>query len=177
MSLTAEIKKSLPSVDFTEKESSPGDAELTVSKENIIELLSCLKNNLGFNHLADLTAYDDAASSKNIFVVYELINMNTKKRCRVQSPLDPQDLKVESVCKLWSGANWLEREVFDMYGVIFNKHKDLRRLLLPPTFKGHPLRKDFVMDYRQDFSSDPQGEEVFDPFGHSVVSEKELGDI
>jgi NADH-quinone oxidoreductase subunit C len=97
--------------------------------------------------------------------------MTLGKRCRVVVfAKDDSSPRLTSVIDLWPGANWLERETYDMFGIIFEGHPDLRRILLPPSFNGFPLRKDFVVDYRQDFSND-KNESIFDPFGNTVLGE------
>jgi NADH-quinone oxidoreductase subunit C len=123
-----------------------------------------------FEHLADLTAYDEFPGTPRFHVVYELISMQKKLRARVVAVCsDDLDPRVDSVVDLWGGANWLEREVFDMFGIDFHGHPDLRRILLPTSFVGFPLRKDFVVDYRQNFPHTNAAETAFDPFGNTVV--------
>lgn len=156
------------------RESSPGELEIGVSSDISVEILTRLKNlpHAPFEHLADLTAYDEHPKSPRFFVVYELISMMRKQRCSVVAQVkDNESPTIRSISnQLWSGANWLEREVFDMYGINFEGHSDLRRILLPPSFKGHPLKKDFVVDHRQEFSESVNSDLGFDPFGTTIVS-------
>jgi len=77
---------------------------------------------------------------------------------------------IATVSDLWLGANWLERETYDLLGIQFQGHPDQRRILLPPSFHGHPLRKDFVVDYRQKFPEAVGENETFDPFGNNIVN-------
>jgi NADH-quinone oxidoreductase subunit C len=100
--------------------------------------------------------------------------MMGKKRLRVVTPLESNEQpRCPSATQIWKGANWLEREVFDMYGVEFDKHPDQRRILLPASFQGHPLRKDFDVFYRQQFVQESDGDDVFDPFGNTEVKSVE----
>ncbi len=153
------------------RESAPGEPEYTVKAEAILEVLSKLKaeSGGGFEHLADLTAYDAKPAQPRYHVVYELISMVQKKRCAVIAPLKDDKPTIATATQLWSGANWLEREVYDMYGISFEGHPDLRRILLPPSFQGYPLRKDFVVDYRQNFPKVESDSGIFDPFGNTIV--------
>lgn len=146
-----------------------GEWELFVSEANLLALLTALheEEELEFVHLADLSAYDQG-SAPRFHVFYELISMERSERLRVVVPVDEGKMLIPTVSTLWSGATWLEREVFDMYGISFEGHKDMRRILLPPSFVGHPLRKDFVVNYRQEFEDSNEGE-VFDPFGNNIV--------
>lgn len=160
------------------RESAPGEPELMIDASSVLEVLSHLKNNstAAFEHLADLTAYDASPKSPRFVVVYELISMRLKKRLSViaAAPSDTSP-EVPSIVDLWAGASWLEREVFDMFGIRFSRHPDLRRILMPEVFVGHPLRKDFVVDFRQKFKEPSSTEQVFDPFGNTIiqVNEKE----
>jgi len=167
-----DIKTQFAGKIISERESAPRELEIKVEKDFAKDLLRALKNlPVGaFEHLADLTAYDNAPGTPRFHMVYELISMTQRIRCSVIVPLDETVLpKVDSICDLWKGANWLEREVYDMYGIHFEAHPDLRRILLPPQFVGWPLRKDFVADYRQEYATSDSTEGVFDPFGNTVV--------
>jgi len=82
-------------------------------------------------------------------VVYHFYSYTKNHRIRVKVPVEEQDPKVPSITGLFSGANWFERECWDMYGIVFVNHPDLRRILLYPEFVGHPLRKDYPIDKRQ----------------------------
>lgn len=170
-SLTTQFSK----IILRSGENSPGDQQFFVTREGAFEFLETLKNLEGgaFDHLADLTAYDVHPKSPRFHVVYELVSMLRKKRCSVVVPLPDEDPSLRSVYPLWKGSNWLEREVFDMFGIVFHEHPDMRRILLPASFKGHPLQKDFVVDYRQTFVKDAKGEGVFDPFNSTIL---ETGD-
>jgi NADH-quinone oxidoreductase subunit C len=82
-------------------------------------------------------------------VVYHFYSVRLKHRLRVEVLLDEEDAEVESLTPLWAGANWLEREVWDMFGIRFKGHPDLRRILMYDGFVGHPLRKDYPVKRRQ----------------------------
>ena len=98
-----------------------------------------------YNHLADVTAVDFGGGAP-IQVVYQLFSLTHKHRLRVKCLLDLDDLTIDTVVPMWNGANWLEREVYDMFGVTFRGHPDLRRILMPKDYaEGHPLRKDFPL--------------------------------
>jgi NADH:ubiquinone oxidoreductase subunit C len=127
----------------------------------------------GFDHLSDLTAYDESSVAGRFHVVYELTSMSRKQRARVVAVVQSLDApELPSVCALWPGANWLEREVYDMYGIRFVGHPGLRRILLPSNFEGHPLRKDFIVDYRQTFIPREAESIGFDPFGNTIVPDR-----
>ncbi len=140
----------------------------------IIEFLKT-RSNGSFEHLADLTAYDEHPKTPRFFVIYELISMQLKLRARIVVICDDSTKpSVDTVSDLWGGANWLERETFDMFGILFRGHPDMRRVLLPDSFVGNPLRKDFVVDYRQTFPHSNAAETAFDPFGNTVIQGEEV---
>jgi NADH-quinone oxidoreductase subunit C len=121
--------------------------------EAIVEACHYLKNSHGFEQLIDLCGVDLleypgwTAESPRFEVVYHLLSISQNKRIRLKVGADERDL-VGSVTEVWSSANWYEREAFDMYGIIFNHHPDLRRLLTDYGFEGYPLRKDFPVQGR-----------------------------
>jgi len=153
------------------RESAPDEPELKATIESFRDLLKELQQ-ASYVHLADLTAYDESPATPRFYVVYELISLQDKKRCSVIVPLNDADPKIPTIIDLWKGADWLERETYDMFGIVFEGHPDLRRILLPNSFKGFPLRKDFVVDYRQEFDKKLVEEGLFDPFGATVVRGK-----
>jgi NADH-quinone oxidoreductase subunit C len=121
----------------------------------IVELMRQLKEDseLQMNFLVDLTAVDYLGRDPRFEVVYHLRSMATGARLRVKAPLaDPEDGSnpvIDSVVSLWAGADWFEREVWDLYGIKFRGHPDLRRILMYEEFIGHPLRKDYPKERRQ----------------------------
>ena len=130
-----------------QKEFSEYKDELTlqVQKSNIVEVCKILKNDseLSFNHCQDVTAIDWAKRKNRFTVVYHLFSLKNKFRLVVKVDVDESDCTVDTVSSVWRSANWHEREVYDMYGIIFNDHPDLRRMYMPEEFEYHPLRKDF----------------------------------
>jgi NADH-quinone oxidoreductase subunit C len=138
-----------------------GDATILVERERIRETLRTLRDHeeLKFNFLMDLTAVDYLGRDPRFEVVYHLASIDTeprgtepcrmRQRLRVKVPVPEDPCVVDSATELWPAANWMEREVFDLYGVSFKGHPDLRRILLYEQFEGHPLRKDYPKERRQ----------------------------
>ncbi len=129
-----------------------GDQTITVQKNALIELFKCLRDDpeLDFKFLMDLTAVDYLNRKDNRFeVVYHFYSLKHNHRLRVKVPVSEDDCTIDSVSSLWKTANWYEREVWDLYGIKFNGHPDMRRILLYEEFKGHPLRKDYPINKRQ----------------------------
>jgi NADH-quinone oxidoreductase subunit C len=113
------------------------------------ELLSTLKHECGFSMLAELGGVDylgyPRRTRSRFEVHYVLLNLDTSERLVVKAGVDDPDPEIPSVVDLWPGADWMEREVFDMFGVRFSGHPDLRRILMPEEFTAHPLRKDYPL--------------------------------
>jgi NADH-quinone oxidoreductase subunit C len=110
--------------------------------------MECLKGECGFDMLAELTAadylrYPDARD--RFGVIYVLLNTTTGVRLIVKTFVNEPDPTVPSMWALWRGADWLEREVYDMFGIVFEGHPDLRRILMPEEFTAYPLRKDYPL--------------------------------
>ena len=121
---------------------------LHVAPTRLFELLRFLKEEQGFDMLAELTAvdylrYPDATD--RFGVVYGLLNTATGQRVIVKTVLNEPELTLPSAFLLWKGADWMEREVYDMYGIVFDGHPDLRRILMPDAFTSFPLRKDYPL--------------------------------
>jgi NADH/F420H2 dehydrogenase subunit C len=119
-----------------------------------LNFLDMLKNKFGFNLLIDLTAYDNedrVDGPKRFIVVYQLLNLANKQRVRVKLPVDLQE-EIMTLTSIFEAANWLEREVYDMYGIIFKSHPNLKRILMDERFAGHPLRKEYPIKQREPFA-------------------------
>jgi NADH-quinone oxidoreductase subunit C len=130
--------------------SQTGDATLIVRRESVLPLFASLKEEpLVFDFLMDVTAVDYPERKERFEVVYHLYSLAKNHRLRVKVPLLADSPEVHSLVSLWKSANWLEREVWDMYGIRFLGHPDLRRILMYEEFQGHPLRKDYPADLRQ----------------------------
>jgi len=136
------------SVTFT---SFRGCTRVEWSAQRIIELLSYLKLQCGFDMLVDITAADylEYPGARDRYsLIYCLASTATSERIVVKVSLNDPDPVVSSAVPLWNGANWLEREVYDMFGIRFEGHPDLRRILLPDEFTAFPLRKDYPLKGR-----------------------------
>lgn len=122
-----------------------------VTPDRLIEALEVLKDRGGFGMLAELggTDYlkypDDSGSGCRFEVHYALLNLDTTERVVVKAGVDDPDPTLPTAVGLWEGANWMEREVFDMFGIAFDGHPDLRRILMPDEFAAFPLRKDYPL--------------------------------
>jgi NADH-quinone oxidoreductase subunit C len=129
-----------------------GDETVVIRPEGLLEIVRGLKNQpeLDYNFLADITAVDYLGKKEPRFeVVYHLFSLRRRHRLRIKVPLPEGEPEVDSLTPLWKGANWLEREVWDMFGIRFRGHPDLRRILLYEEFRGYPLRKDYPVNQRQ----------------------------
>jgi NADH-quinone oxidoreductase subunit C len=121
---------------------------VVVPPGSLYAFLECLKRECGFDMLAELTAVDYLyyPEAKDRFgVVYVLLNVLTGTRLVVKTYLNEPDLVLPSAFPLWKGADWMEREVYDMYGIEFEGHPNLRRILMPEQFTAFPLRKDYPL--------------------------------
>lgn len=132
-----------------------GDDTLVVDATKILHVMRTLRDDaqLAMNFLVDLTAVDYLGREPRFEVVYHLRSMTTGERLRCKAMLtEPEDgsyPQIDTVTELWAVANWFEREVWDLYGIKFVGHPDLRRILMYPEFVGHPLRKDYPKEKRQ----------------------------
>ena len=122
-----------------------GEVTVTVKKEDIVEVCGFLKKDLGYDLLVDVTAVDYLGQDPRFMMVYQLCSIASKDRLRIKAPVSEQDCTIASVSGLWNSANWLEREVYDLMGITFAGHPDLRRILMTDDWVGHPLRKDYPL--------------------------------
>ncbi len=124
-----------------------GQLSVRVDAQRIVEICNFLKDDreVSFNYLSDLTCVHYPDRRQTPFeIVYNLFSIEENERVRLKAATKDS---VESVTSVWPAANWLEREVFDLFGVTFTNHPDLRRLLLPPDWEGYPLRKDYPLEF------------------------------
>lgn len=131
-----------------------GQTSITVDCGSFVQIAEHIKKELGFTYILDITAVDHLGTRTPRYdVVYHInrfgpdIDENIILRLKVQLPED--DPKIPTATAIWPGANWLEREVFDMFGISFTGHPDPRRMLLPEDYEGFPLRKDFDVRNRE----------------------------
>ena len=131
-----------------------GETTLIIDKKRVREICHHLKNDFGFKFIADITAVDYLGVKTPRFeVVYHVHrfgpDFDDNVRIRLKTELPEEEPRIDSVVPVWSGANWLEREVYDMFGIVFLGHPDLRRILMPEDYEPHPLRKDFDVRDRE----------------------------
>jgi NADH-quinone oxidoreductase subunit C len=125
-----------------------GETNLTADRDCIVSLCKALRDEeaLAFDFLSDLCGVDRFPASPRFLVVYHLYSLRHGHRLRVKVPLGGEEPVIDSVLPVWETADWHERECFDLFGIRFRNHPDLRRILLPEDFEGHPLRKDFPLE-------------------------------
>ena len=124
------------------------EMSISVDGANIREACALLRDDAkcDFNFLSDITCVDWYPAEPRFEVVYHLLSIAKKERVRLKVRLDSASPTVESLTALWPGANYFEREVFDLFGIRFTGHPYLRRLLMPEDWEGHPLRKDYPVE-------------------------------
>jgi NADH-quinone oxidoreductase subunit C len=117
-------------------------AIVLIEVEQLREICRYCRDEEKFDMLTDLTAVDWPRREKRFDLVLNLYSFPRNERLRVKAHV-AQDERVSSLCEVWAGANWLERECYDMFGIVFQGHPGLKRILLPDEWQGHPLRKDY----------------------------------
>jgi NADH-quinone oxidoreductase subunit C len=129
-----------------------GDQTVTLKKEKIVEVTQFIKDepSIDMDFLMDLTAVDYMDRKPQRFeVVYHFYSSKLNHRVRLKVPVDEDECLVDTLDSLYKSANWFEREVWDLYGIKFKGHPNMKRILLYEEFKGHPLRKDYPINKRQ----------------------------
>jgi NADH-quinone oxidoreductase subunit C len=122
-----------------------GEVTLSVERSEIKALCAFCKETLGFDMLLDLSGVDNFGEEPRFEVVYELYQLNTDAHLRLKIAVSEDELSVDSVIDIWPTADWHERETYDMYGITFPGHPDLRRILMWEGYPFFPLRKDFPL--------------------------------
>jgi NADH-quinone oxidoreductase subunit C len=127
-----------------------GQTTLIVAPENIIDLAKMLRDEFGFDTFIDVTAVDYFPNTDPRFhLVYNLYSMQYNLRLQIRVPVRSVSPSVKTIETIYSGANWYEREVWDLFGIRFEGHSDLRRIVMPEDWEGHPLRKDYPVGYEE----------------------------
>jgi NADH-quinone oxidoreductase subunit C len=157
------ITKKLES-DFDVKISNELDqVSILIDSEKALEVATALKTEHSFEMLASLTAVDYfGQAGPRYHVVYQFNSYSRKIRIEVRATLFGDDPIMESLTSIYPNANWLEREIYDMFGIEFSNHPDMRRILMPDDWEGHPLRKDYPLGY----------EEVQFSFNHEEIQKR-----
>ncbi len=116
---------------------------IEIHADKVPVVMQTLKESFGFNYLADITASDHYSDEGRFELSYNLVNMDDKQRMRISCRLEEDNPVVATVVPFWGSAEWYEREAWDMMGIKFDNHPDLRRIYMPEDFNYHPLRKEF----------------------------------
>ena len=136
------IKEKIPDAVEEVKEAF-GELTLFIAPANIVDVCRFLKNEQEFNRIDDVTAVDWHPAEPRFEVVYHLHSLPRNQRLRLKCRVSGPQPEIDSVTPVWRGANWYEREVYDMFGIVFRNHPDLTRILMPLDWDGYPLRKDY----------------------------------
>ena len=137
--------------DIVSTHSDFGDDTALVRRERIVEICTFLRDDPGlrFDFAMDLTGVDYLGEEPRFEVVYHLYSLEKKHRVRIKTRVPEEDPVIDSVIPVWAGMDWYEREAYDMYGIVFRNHSNLKRILMYESFVGHPLRKDYPKAKRQ----------------------------
>lgn len=122
-----------------------GETSLTVEPEQLLEICTFCRDSLGFSYLLDIAGLDHFGEDPRFEVAYELYNLERGEWLRIKTPVSEDKLEIASVSSVWATADWHEREAYDMFGIRFSNHPDLRRILMWDGYPFYPLRKDFPL--------------------------------
>jgi NADH-quinone oxidoreductase subunit C len=148
---------------FLDSKDAAGEVSITVARESIVEVCRTLRDRLEYQQLMEIAGVDYPQRPERFEVVYHLLSLTRNHRIRVRVLTDDEK-PVPSVTGLWPVAGWLEREVFDLFGVLFDGNDDLRRILTDYGFRGYPLRKDFPLSgYVEMRYSEEQKRVIYEP--------------
>jgi NADH-quinone oxidoreductase subunit C len=158
--------ESAPSVDL--------HTTIYVSRDHVLDVALALRDtpDLRFSFLAELTAVDVWPREPRFEVVYLLVSMEHRLRLRMKVRLHGSDAHVATLTSLWPAANWLEREVWDLFGIVFDGHPDPRRLLMPEDWEGYPLRKDSPVQIQMKPNASQPMQMTEDEFRANVMKDR-----
>lgn len=151
--LSGKVSNALAEIETVNAVVAHGELTIEVNKDNLVQICQTLRDDqeLAFDTVTDIcgvdySTYEGSKTCVSRYAsVYHLLSVKNNHRIRVRTWLDDDFPMVDSVVSVWSGANWFEREAFDLFGILYSGHPDLRRILTDYGFIGHPLRKDFPM--------------------------------
>ena len=139
-----------------------GETTIIVPRELIRATAARCREELGYNLLTAATCLDRYPHEPRFEMIYQLVAISRAEKIRLKVKLTGSDAVVDSLVPVWPGANWLEREVFDLFGIRFTDHPDLRRILLPDDWEGYPLRRDYPVEgYRDVPGTSPSSGKLF----------------
>jgi NADH-quinone oxidoreductase subunit C len=149
-SVLSEVANSIQERLGADREDFRDQAIFIVSPEKIVESVRILRDEFGFNMLSDETAVDYWPQEEPRFhVIYQVRDVKRNLLVTLRVPLNGSSPRLETLEKIFPNANWFERELWDMFGIPFEGHSDLRRILMPYDWEGHPLRKDYPLGYEE----------------------------
>jgi NADH-quinone oxidoreductase subunit C len=127
-----------------------GQKWIEVKRDRVVDVLRLVRDECGFDVLTDLAGVDyyNQGAPERFAIVYNLYSLKDNVRARVKAWVPEADPAIDTVSPLWKAAPWAEREVYDLFGIVFRNHPDLKRILLPADYVGHPLRKDYPLTGR-----------------------------
>ena len=147
-SLVAAVQAAVPEAQLERAPSLDLQTTIYASRDHVPALARALREQLAFDFLSELTAVDFWPKEPRFEVVYVVVSIANRLRLRMKVRLPADDPHVQTVSDVWPAANWLEREVWDLFGIAFDGHPDPRRLLMPEDWQGFPLRKDHPVQIR-----------------------------
>src|SRR5262249_31203689 len=144
------LQEALPGVWFESAASVDSHPTVYISRDDVPVVMRTLREHpgLSFAFLAELTAVDYGPRQPRFELVYIVVSIEYRRRIRIKVRLSEEDAHVSDVSGIWPAANWLEREVWDLFGIVFDGHPDPRRLLMPEDWEGYPLRKDYPVQVK-----------------------------
>ena len=183
------LRKAVPSASI-EAVPSIDMATVAVDREHLVEVCGVLRDHPGlqFAFLADVTAVDLLPAEPRFEVIYNMACVGEHfltagaasaapaRRLRLKVRVSGADVRVPTVTGVWAAAGWLEREVYDLMGIVFEEHPDLRRVLMPDDWEGHPLRKDYAVQIRKETTSWAPLQVTAEEFARNVRADHERAD-
>ncbi len=156
-----------------------GEVSMVLDCEHILPALLALRDEFGFEMLIDITAVDYYPADKPRFhVIYHVYSLKHNQMICLRVPVNSSSPNVPTAEKIYPNANWYEREVYDMFGILFDGHSDMRRIIMPADWEGHPLRKDYPLGYEEvQFSFNAREIDKKKPYARVRAAEADLASV